>query len=151
MKIHGASIKVFVKLSICFISELLWVLIFVRRLLRISFLRLGFVRRIPLSGSSAFTYFVLRSCWAFFFVHVFKCYVLLSTLKKKKKKSQIWCSYLHCLLLHFQAIAEIRVDISHYGFSSDRELRWSLTPHLSLTLRFWTRSTSALSFESDKG
>lgn len=31
MKIHGASIEVFVKLSICFISELLRVLIFVRR------------------------------------------------------------------------------------------------------------------------
>lgn len=37
-------------------------------------------------------------------------------------KRQIWCSYLACLVLYFQAIAEIGVDMTHCGFSGEREI-----------------------------
>jgi len=38
-----------------------------------------------------------------------------------KYKGQIWCSYLHCLLLYFQVIAEVGVDVTQ--FLQVKELR----------------------------
>lgn len=69
-----------------------------------------------------------------------------------KCKGPTWCSYLRCLLLYFEVIAEIGVAMTQCGFSSERELKWPFMSHLSLTIRFGPSQIqlSALSFLGDQ-